>query len=270
MNKEKHVTHRIRIIVKAYPQPSAKYQETVCCAGITEETNEFLRLYPIRYRRLAKADQFNRYDLVEMTITKDTDPRPESYHVNEDSIRLLEREKTRKLSDESKVRLWKPFIAPSLEALNADNKSSGRSLGIIRPDPGSLEFEVKPINETSAEDKEVMEMVYNQTSLLEDPLEPLEKPKYSFSYHYKSAGKPHHHQLHDWEVQAAFFKFKKRYGSDEKALEKLKDMYQNNIPGQNPHFVMGTMKRRPYQFIVVGLLRTGLDPEELDRQKGLF
>ena len=45
----KHQKRRIRILVKAFPQPSTKHEETVCCAGVTEGGRELLRLYPIRY-----------------------------------------------------------------------------------------------------------------------------------------------------------------------------------------------------------------------------
>jgi hypothetical protein len=68
MIEGKHVKRTIRILVKAFPQPSTKHEETVCCAGVTEDTGELLRLFPIRYRRLNKADQFDRFDQVEMTI----------------------------------------------------------------------------------------------------------------------------------------------------------------------------------------------------------
>jgi hypothetical protein len=118
-------------LVKAFPQPSARYEETVCCAGVCEDTGELLRLFPIRYRQLDEANRFDRYDLVEMTVTKASDPRPESFRVDEGSIRLIERGKA--LSDPQKVKLWQPFIAPSLIALEPDNKATGRSLGIIRP-----------------------------------------------------------------------------------------------------------------------------------------
>ena len=67
----KHQKRRVRILVKAFPQPSAKHEETVCCAGV-ERRQGTSRLYPIRYRRLPKGDQFDRYDLVEMTTTKAT------------------------------------------------------------------------------------------------------------------------------------------------------------------------------------------------------
>jgi hypothetical protein len=137
----KNRTLRVRILVKAFPQPSKAHEETVCCAGISEDGTELLRLFPIRFRRLPKEHQFERFDLVQMTATKASDPRPESYRVDEASIRLLERDT---LSDEAKVRLWQPFIAPSLKELYADNRATNRSLGIFKPDPDSIKFTVKP------------------------------------------------------------------------------------------------------------------------------
>ncbi len=271
----KHLTRRIRILVKAFPQPSKKHEETVCCAGITEDTLEFLRLFPIRYRRLPKEDRFKRYDLVEMMITKDSDHRPESYRVDEESIRLIQRGG---LSDENKVGLWRPFIASSIGTLIEENKISRRSLGIIRPDPDSLRFAIKAVNESSEEDREVAELVYQQASLLEDPLKPLAKPAYGFYYQFTCANptictckkNPHTHQIHDWEVQAAYLNYKRRYKTEEKTLEMVTQEYQQNIPARNLHFVMGTMKAHPQTFIIIGLLRSGVDPEDIGRQGKLF
>lgn len=254
-------------MVKAFPQPSSKYEETVCCAGITEDTQELLRLFPIRYRRLDKDDQFNRFDRVEMTITKATsDPRPESYHVDEDSIRRIPGPA---LSDEAKVRLWSPFIAPSLKALMTENQETDRSLGIIRPDPDSLKFVIKAADQSDAEDQEVANLVFEQISFLETPLKPLERPKYSFSYHYTCAGHPHKHQIHDWEVQATFFHYKRRYKTEEKTLAMMQQEYGQNIPQHNLHFIMGTMAAHPRTFIVIGLLRSKIDPQEF-RKQGAF
>ena len=91
MVTSKNRTLRVRILVKAFPQASKAHEETVCCAGISEDGTELLRLFPIRFRRLPKEHQFERFDLVEMTATKASDPRPESYRVDEASIRLIER-----------------------------------------------------------------------------------------------------------------------------------------------------------------------------------
>ena len=46
--------------------------------------------------------------------------------------------------------------------------------------------------------------------------------------------------------------------------------YQENIPRHNLHFIMGTMKAHPQTFIVIGLLRSPLDPAVLDAQGELF
>ena len=114
-------------------------------------------------------------------------------------------------------------------------------------------------------------MVYQQQiSFLEDPLKPLDPPKYSFHYEYNCDGHAHKHQIHDWEVQAAFIIYKRRYKTEDKALEMMTQEYQQNIPGRNLHFIMGTMKAHPQTFIVIGLLRSGLDPQEVEKQQELF
>ena len=263
-------------MVKAFPQPSSKYEETVCCAGITEDGQELLRLFPIRYRRLDKDEQFDRFNLVEMTITKASDPRPESYHVDEDSIHRIESGK--KLSKEAKIRLWTPFIAPSLKDLMADNEDTGRSLGIIKPDPDSLKFVIKEATQSDADDQEVAEMVFEQASLLEDPLKPLKKPKHSFGYQFvcadhpadcSCARQPHNYQIHDWEVQATFVSYRRLYKTEAKALEMMRQEFGKKIPQRNLHFIMGTIRKRPKMFIVIGLLRSVLDPEEVSKQGAL-
>ena len=198
----KNRTLRVRILVKAFPQPSKAHEETVCCAGISEDGTELLRLFPIRFRRLPKEHQFDRFDLVEMTATKASDPRPESYRVDEASIRLLERDT---LSDEAKVRLWQL---------------------------------------------------------------PLEKPELAFGYRFTSGGHSHDPLIHDWEVQEAYRQYKRRYG--DAALDHLTRMYGETIPARNLHLVMGTMLAHPRTFIIIGLLRSGFDPQELAKQGSLF
>ncbi len=275
--EERHQKRRVRILVKAFPQSSTKHEETVCCAGVADDGAGFLRLYPIRYRRLPKEDQFDRYDLVELTTTKaKNDSRPESYRVDEGSIRIVQRGG---ISDEARVKLWLPFIAPSIGALLDENASEGRSLGIIKPDPASLRFTIRPAKDSSPNDQEVANLVYSQqSSLLEGPLKPIEKPKYGFYYQFTCsdtsrctcANRPHNHQIHDWEVQATFARYTRRYHSEAEVLSKMEQAYQDDMPKHNLHFILGTMAAHPRTFIVIGLLRSGLDPDELDRQGALF
>jgi hypothetical protein len=213
---------------------------------------------------LANHQRFARWDLVEMRLTKARDGRPESYRVDEDSIKILESARDRKLSERSKVALWRPFIYPSLEDLELASKDRNLSLGIIRPE--DVSFHSIPIDLAAKEDQQ---MLRQQASLFEEPLKPLEPPEYNFCYQYSSGGKLHRHSIQDWEVQAAFHKFKREYGPSQ-ALAKLEEQYASRIPKQNLHFIMGNMAKRRWQFILIGLLRSSIDPSEMNRQGDLL
>lgn len=164
-----------------------------------------------------------------------------------------------------KKMLWKPHIAASLDALKNENKTTERSLGIIQPDAGTLKFFWR-----AAEAQEKEEAKGVQASLFEQPLKPLDPPEFVFGYKYTSGGTPHTHTIQDWEVQAAYIAYQRRYGTRDEALKMLEQEYGSRIPTRHPHFIMGTMKLHPRNFILIGLLRTGLDPDELDKQGSLF
>lgn len=253
-------------MVKAYPQPSKQYGETVCCAAISEDGSELLRLYPIRYRALSPENRFTRFDLLDVDLFKSTDdPRPESHKVVEDSIKVV---KDRKLTEPARTRLWLPFVSESLEALSTAQKNTCQSLGIIKPDTGSVKFKVQPIADATEEAREATQAAFEQQSLFEDSLSPLPQPEYVFSYVFRSDGKRHQMQLHDWEVQAAWINYRRKYG--EEAMDRLCNEYDKNIPSNNLHFIMGTIKNRPWQFMIIGLLRTSEDIEQLQAQQELF
>lgn len=258
-------TLRARILVKAYPQPSKKLEETVCVAAVSEDGKRMLRLYPIRFRRLLAEQRFERFDLIECSGYQTTsDVRPESYHVDETSIRLVEKAKS--LSDLTKMKLWQDHIIGSLTALEETQKVTKQSLGIVKPDVGTVKFIVIPIAEAPEEDREFMQ----QQSLLETPLKPLEKSEFAFKYSFTSGGKSHEHTILDWEVQAAWFSFQRQYGNKEKALDMLKQEYGKRIPGQNLHIIFGNQHALPWQFIIIGLLRSPLSPDEVKKQGQLF
>lgn len=226
-----------------------------------------LRLYPIRYRHLTAERRFDRFDLVEldMELPRD-DYRPESRHVIEDSICIVGDGK--KLTAEARVRLWKPFIVPTLKELHAQNKATKRSFGIIKPEDGSVKFFVKLTKDIDDDDRAMNQAAFQQVSLFEEPLAKLPTPDYAFGYRFTSGGHSHEHLIHDWEVQAAYIAYRKRYGDE--ALDVLKREYGENIPKRNLHFILGTMKAHPHTFIIIGLLRSSVSPDDLDRQSGLF
>lgn len=59
-------TKRVLVTVKAYPNLSRKYGETVCVAGIDLDTNQWIRLYPIPFRDLDSDQKFKKYNIIEV------------------------------------------------------------------------------------------------------------------------------------------------------------------------------------------------------------
>lgn len=196
-----------------------------------------LRLYPIRYRRLNRSQKFKRYDLVALeTFRPKSDPRPESVQVVEDSIAIVT---GRTLPRREQFKIWQPFVADSFETLQQQNIhiQTRRSLGIIRPDPASVRFSWKAATDASEDERENLR-VGRQGMLLERELTPLQKD-FTFFYSFTTGQKPHRCQILDWEVQATYYNYSKKYGDE--ALPRMREMWQETFTKQHLHLVMGTM-----------------------------
>ena len=81
-------TKKALIVVRTYPTPAKKGVEVSCTAAITED-GEWLRLFPVPYRFLSEDQRFRKYQWVEATVTKSSDPRPESYKLRPNGIKIL-------------------------------------------------------------------------------------------------------------------------------------------------------------------------------------
>lgn len=128
--------HKILIWGKTYPELSSSYFETVCTAGVLED-GRLIRLFPIPFRYLKDENAFKKFQWIKARIKKsESDPRPESYKIEPESIELLEFEK----SDgkawvnranhvfKSKLHIYKTFN----ELFDA-YKANGVSIGFIKP-----------------------------------------------------------------------------------------------------------------------------------------
>ena len=79
-------TERVLILCKTYPSPSAKYAETSCVAGMTED-GRLIRLYPVPFRLVADDQQFKKWQWITARFEKARDDhRPESHRVFVDTI----------------------------------------------------------------------------------------------------------------------------------------------------------------------------------------
>lgn len=83
---------RVLITVKASPQPSKQYGDTVCVAGIRIDGSraEWIRLYPLPFRWMGIEQQFKKFDIIELQVRRAVkDSRPESYTPEIDTIQVV-------------------------------------------------------------------------------------------------------------------------------------------------------------------------------------
>jgi hypothetical protein len=125
-------TKTVLITVKTYPNPSTKYIETVCCAGVDINSGQWVRLYPIPFRYLEYNQKFPKYSIVKVKCHKSPkDKRVESYRVAQDSIEIVDH-----LDTKNKWGRRKEIVLPAtassfceIQGLVSENKS----LGVFKP-----------------------------------------------------------------------------------------------------------------------------------------
>jgi len=137
-------TFRLLITVKTYPSPSVKYEETVCCAGITEN-QEWVRLYPVRYRDLPSDQQFRKYDIIEIDAERPEphkDERSESWKPRIDTMKIVDHLES--TNNWAARRKWiEPTILSGYAELCRIQQSQNKSLSAFRP-AQILGIRVKP------------------------------------------------------------------------------------------------------------------------------
>src|SRR4030042_3072405 len=126
---------RVLITVKTYPIPSAKYDELVCTAGVTE-VGDFVRLYPINFRDLPYEQQYRKYQWLEVTAQRHRgrDVRKESWRPDPETMRILGKPigtTDGDWSERGKYVLKK--VARSMEDLWEQQERDRTSMGIFRP-----------------------------------------------------------------------------------------------------------------------------------------
>ena len=142
------ISERKRMLIwgKSAPELSMKYYETVCTGAVLEDGTP-IRLYPIPFRYMDDEDKFSRYQWITAAITKsDSDPRPETYRIDCESIETGEKvapDKKEWFAREQIVFRKTDWVFDSVDALMKDQVSTGRSLGVIAPKE-ILAIELKP------------------------------------------------------------------------------------------------------------------------------
>lgn len=234
---------KILVIAKTEPSPSKKYGSTVCTAGITD-SGEFIRLYPIQYRLFCDgAGGFSKYDWIEVECyKKDDDMRKESYHIVENTLRVVGHVST-DFNWAKRNEILLPHVSKNIEEL----KKSGASLGLIKPSE-LLDFirtdknESGELGEVMSDYRKNLQMIFDGNGLMKAiPVIGGIDTYYRYSFRCEGEDTVHHLMCEDWEVYEAARSWPRTYGTKERTWEKMHEKFFDLFSKEkNLHFFVGT------------------------------
>jgi hypothetical protein len=247
-----HRPMRILVVVKTYPTPSQRYGETVCCAGVDLESGNWVRMYPITFRRLAS--RFRKFEIIDCRAAYPRDDqRPESRRIDQDSIATSTFIGTGR-AWQKRLELLPP-LAKSMEELVEANREGNISIGAFRPQLVSrLVIEAaEPWSE-----KQLNALRQQRMKLGEDDskeLRELEQLPVEFSYRFRCEDvrcRGHKMRILDWEIGEAYRKWSHAYPEDWE--RRIREKFEHELPGKDLILVVGTMAAHPNTFVVIGLI----------------
>lgn len=243
---------KVLIVVKTYPTPARKGVEVSCTAGITED-GKWVRLFPLPFRFLQSEKQFKKYQWIEVAMMKASDPRPDSYIVDLDSIKVLGAPLPTSDGWQARKDIVLPLLAPSLCHLVRTRKETGATLGIFKPKE-IRGLTIEPEEPPTWTEQELA--ILSQESMFDrKPFKLLEKIPYRFIYSFTcddSDCRGHRLSVADWEVGQAYRSWRQRYGNrwEQPLRQKFEEAM---IHKYDTHFYVGTLRAHPDRWIIVGL-----------------
>lgn len=245
------------ILVKAAPRVGGTHGELVCCAGIDSNSN-WVRLYPVAFRTLEHTQQFSRWDVVryQWSLPKG-DNRSESRRVAHKSLEIIGHVKRR----EERQRLLARSVVTGLVA----EEEAGRSLALLRPRNAKFHW-VRKSDVVYAKEKQQFTEWHSQEEnslfgLLDKSLVPYEPAEFAFRYSYSTDDGDRTGTCQDWEIEATYLKWKRKYGSA-KALEYMQERFGSEYPTQGFVLAMGTHKAYG-NWLINGVIKLDHGAEEL-------
>lgn len=272
---------RVLITVKTYPTLSSKYEELVCTAGFLEN-GDWIRIYPVQFRKKTYNEQYKKYDWVEMDLVKnETDFRPESYRpVSHDSeITITGQIETDGASWDNRRKIVLKKVYTNLTALIAEakNKKISTSLAVFKPKE-IKQLVIEPCEREWDKDKLELLKQYNifDTIAYERP-KVVRKLPYKFSYRFTDdAGKEATLMIEDWEIGQLFWNCISRHEGPDRETKACNDVIQKYFNDfaktKDLHFFLGTSKQfhfvGPNPFMIIGTFHP--KPMKINPQGRLF
>jgi hypothetical protein len=241
---------RIRIIVKAYPEPSRKYGSSICTAGLVDD-KEWIRIYPIDLNYyLRHKTTFKKWTLIEADVEpkKEKLNRKESHRVNEDSIVLVDNAlaggSLKKKEWDSRNKILLKMLAPSMAHLEKVKQEKNISIGLIKPK--AFKFYLRD----DIENIEVEEAKNFQSTLFGERLITPDKIPKKFAYKFYCQDekcncnvnkRPHDMICEDFELLESFRQWRKIYKDFNNLETKLVEKYYDFMKKKRElYFIVGT------------------------------
>jgi hypothetical protein len=254
-----NVTRSERIVVvptvKAYPALLSSLDEAVCVAGFRTELMQppsWIRLFPVHFRELEVDQQFHKWQEITINVERNAkDGRPESYKPHGSTI-----EAGRKLKPREQFQLVREMPHKSMCELMSEQALNGTSLGIVRPRRViDVVVQSREPEEVSSQQSRI-NAAANRQKLFGPELTPLEVIPHRFLYRYlcESPDCGEHRQgIIDWEISAAYRKWRRNYPTD--FIERIRHKWLNQLCGgdRDPQFFVGNMHQHPQSFLVLGV-----------------
>ncbi len=246
------------ITVKAAPNPSERYGETVCVAGLSVDLQRrgWIRLYPINFRELASDDRFRKYDVVTVTAKPNPqDQRRESFRPLMDTM----------VTDRH-LAPWKPrramldeYVEDSMCRLNraARDDANAQSLALIRPRTVDS-LDVEPHPGWTPEEQRKIDAYMRQPDLFSSSHDrtALQPPRFRAYYRYRCHEPDcggHRQGVLDWELVA--FQRNLAHHSDDELCQAISDKFLEELcaPGRDVAFYVGNQAKRAHTYSVLGV-----------------
>ncbi|WP_410597867.1 hypothetical protein [Amycolatopsis sp. lyj-23] len=252
------VTLNVLITVKAAPNPSEKYGETVCVAGLSIDPCRpgWVRLYPINFRELGGNETFKKYDIVSVkAVPARQDSRRESWRPQMHTLKV-----TGHLTPWTPRRRWlDPAISTdtTMCSLHRGATMASQSLALIRPRRITDLRVTRHAGWTKEQQAKINDYV-SQFSLFDnEDRTPLRAPRFAGTYHYQCAEPDcggHKQGFIDWEF-VAFQLLRLRGMDDDSAAKHLRRRFLDEIcgPGHDVAFYVGNIAAHPRTFSVLGV-----------------
>lgn len=261
---------RVLITVKTYPNPSSKYDELVCNAGLLE-TGEWIRIYPVKFRALPYDQQYSKYDWIELDLVRNTgDFRPESYRprmgIDENIITVdsISTGKNRDWRERKRLVLNKEVFSSMQDLIKLSKQEKiWKSLATVKPKE-IVKFEIQPTDRDW--DPQLLEKLKQMSLFAIGPestgreLQVVRKLPYKYFYHFVTQGdeRPRRMMIEDWELGALYWKWLAQTEGDEVAANELvREKFEEELLSRDLYFFVGTTKanhlRAPNPFIIIGV-----------------